>query len=360
MKRLLIDMRVVQPHHSGVGVYALKMLQALVACGELEIHALSATPDYLRTYADCTNVTIHTAPSHERHPMSELWMNTVLPRLIQRLEIDYYWGAAFLIPWCKTACKKIVAIHDLSVFTMRGEYPRKFALMMRNYIRLSVRSADAVTVLTGTVGTDLLAHGAKPASVFRIPCGVDENYSSQTEGLPSEWVLPEKFLLCIGAGNPRKNIELVEQALPLIGQSDLCLVTVGFYDDYAVESDGRVYRIPWLQQNQLAQLYRSAQMLVFPSLDEGFGMPVVEAFACGCPVLVSDIPVLREVSKGAAVVCDCRTAEVLAEKLRMVLEDSVQLAQLKAAGLEVAKQYTWQNAARQFCSMLNALDGANG
>lgn len=168
---------------------------------------------------------------------------------------------------------------------------------------------------------------------------------------------PEAFALHVGTIEPRKNLKVLLEAWPLLqqeGEEPLALVLCGRLgwasEDAAPllakgEAEGWLFRPGYVDNPQLAALYRKARCVVFPSLYEGFGLPAVEAQWAGTPLLCSDIPVLREVTGGAALFLPPEDPEAWAEALRQIQSDSKLRKDLKARGRAHAAQLSWEQAA---------------
>lgn len=344
-KRILIDARCIFKNLSGVGIYTLEMIRCLLRNGKWDLELLSACPDVLRDLLGDNEVIIHKAPSHESHPVSEIWLNTMLPRLIKRRGVDLYWGPAFLIPWVKVNCPTVVTVHDLTVFDYPGEYRRRFGWLIKNYIRFGVAAASCVATVSESVKRKLQEMFGRQVVVQCVPCGVDEKYYCEPTGAAN---VSGKYLLMIGGGSARKNVGAVIQLFRdgLIKDKDVKLVIVG---GGRSEADGeRVIRLPWLPHNELAGLYRKAALMAFPSLDEGFGIPIIEAFQCGCPVVLSDIPVFHEVAGDCGFYFRPGDSESLNHVIDRVLSlNEDELECLRGRMYETASQYTWNGSAEK-------------
>ncbi|MDD4278395.1 MAG: glycosyltransferase family 1 protein [Candidatus Sumerlaeales bacterium] len=353
--RILVDARVIKANSTGVGVFVLEVVRALENVDKFELVYLTECPDYLRSVLG-KNVDLYDAPGMERHPGSEIWLNTKVKSIVKRERIDVYWGPAFLIPWVDIGCPKIVTIHDLTIITYPEEYSRAFVALMSWYIRLSTRSSTAITVPSNSVRASIKSLFPLVYDKCRVvSCGVSGDFANTNSGETLPFALPERYLFALGDGFPRKNIELVRQAFDLIRENtDLSLVTVDNKVNKMIVND-RVVKLPHLKHQQLAQIYKSARMLVFPSTEEGFGIPVIEALACRCPVLLSDIDVLREVSGNIAQYFDPKNKKELAEKIVKLDCDENMRQTMIEKGLSIVKEFSWENSAIQLGNVIEEL-----
>jgi glycosyltransferase involved in cell wall biosynthesis len=259
---------------------------------------------------------------YEWHPWGELYLDFGLRKLAERLGADVYLGPAFLIPTHKTPYAKIVTIHDLTVFEYPDAYPREFAYYLRWAISRSVKAADVVLCTTRFVEQQIAARWPQHAAKCRvIPLGIDEYFYRPVVPRREAGELPRDFILTVGAGNPRKNALFGAQIVKHMREQH------GLPYEYVVVGKDAslpawVRQFPPLPKERLPEFYSKAALLLVPSISEGFGLPVVEALACGCPVAVSDRGALPEVAGEAAALIfplernPAEIAPALAELLR--------------------------------------------
>ena len=366
---ILIDARAVRRRHSGIGVYTESMTHALDSMSEgHDISALTLEPG--AWLQPLRNVTLWPAPvDFECHPRAEFYENVGLPRLLHELETDLLWGPAFLIPWVRTKARKVVTIHDLTVFSHPECYPRHFAAYMRWVIRLSVRAADLVIAdsdaVRAAISEEFGRSGKRVETVHAAPdaifCPADPAAPAadrahvpavlaklEAEGLP--------YVLAIGSGDPRKNTEFTERVMRRVrtaGDTPTALVVLG-----RAETAGRedlTVRLGWLDQPALREVYRRARMFLFPSLHEGFGMPALEAMACGCPVVTSRAGSLPEVCGDAAAYIDQADEFEAAERITRLLQSPEELARLRQAGLAQAARFSWKQSAEKLLRLFQEI-----
>ncbi len=317
----------------------------------------------------------YTRPGQDWPPSGEACWNS---QRVQRMEVgkwamlwrgmrdrlDLYHGTNFKM---HTTGKYggVVTIHDVwldrhpeyspKIFGQRGSFrrTRRTARKARRIITVSEFSAREIQEL----------YGIPPERIAVIYNGVSEEFrpvhDDQAMGeLRRRLGLPAGgFILFIGGANPRKNhrafLQAAAQRLDRLGGRPLVLVgdAVHRFGDYretarSLGIDGRVLCTGRLSMPDIRLLYSHADLFVFPSLYEGFGMPVLEAMACGAPTITSNSTALPEVGGDAAILVDPENAEKLGEAMVRVLEDEELRHTLKAKGLTRVKDFSWDRAAR--------------
>ena len=261
----------------------------------------------------------------------------------------------------QSGARLAVTVHDMipemrpSDWHGRHPHPRKKELVL---------SADLVFCVSSATADSLNElYGRIPGKVVTAPHGVNHSiFQPQSPPLPSR--LDRPYVLYVGSRSRYKNFGVLLSALSILRKEgrDLGLVLVGGGVLRRAErrsiagllSAGE-FRHCFPSDQELAILYNSSTVLCFPSLQEGFGLPILEAMACGCPTVISDIPVFHEVGGDAAEYFDPYSAESLANKLSEVLRDSERRKNLRAKGLERAACFTWHNTAKLVCEAYESI-----
>jgi glycosyltransferase involved in cell wall biosynthesis len=258
------------------------------------------------------------------------WYLASLPRHAARDGVDVLHCPGHRGP-IRSRVPVVMTIHDLAVL----RYPETFNRWTRTYSRLLLprvaRAAArviAVSELTARDAVELL--GVDPGRIRVIPHGVDEPF---TPAGPAD---DGDYVLAVGTVEPRKNLERVAAAARRVGV-ELRVAGAPGWGEVRVESLG------FVDDERLAELYRGAACLVYPSLYEGFGLPVLEAMACGTPVVTSTGSAPAEVADGAAVLVDPLDIEAIAAGIDEAMR---RREELRAAGIERARGYTWAAAAK--------------
>jgi glycosyltransferase involved in cell wall biosynthesis len=298
-----------------------------------------------------------------------LWHRAKLPVPADWLsgEVDLYHCPDFVLPPLRHA-RGILTVHDLA-FLMRPDCAdERLRAYLEEVVPRSVRRADFIIADSENTRNDLVVLlGVRPSSVAVVPGGVEERFKRITapESLQKArqrlGVGTSPFILAIGVIEPRKNLNRLMDAFQSLKErgnvpADLKLVLAGgkgwLYDDifehHAASPVREDILLPgFVSDDLLPSIYSLAEALAFPSLYEGFGLPILEAMACGTPVVASRASCLPEVAEGAALLVDPNNVEGLTSALELVLLDTDLRARLVEQGLARARQYTWRRAAEQ-------------
>jgi glycosyltransferase involved in cell wall biosynthesis len=294
-------------------------------------------------------------PTH-RPAIRVLWEQLSQPQTLARIGADLVHCPAFVGPLIGS-CPSVVTIHDLSFL----RYPSFFRLANRVYLsaftRLSARRARRVIAVSGHAAQEasrLL--GVEPERIDVVYNGVDPDFRP----LPDESVerfreargLPATFLLFVGTLEPRKNLVRLLQAFSRLRQGQVKLVVAGGLGWMCDELWDQVVHLGlaesvvftgYLPREELPMWYNAALALVYPSLYEGFGLPVVEAQACGTPVIASSGGALPEVAGDAALLTDPRDVSQMRDQMDRVVKDRAIRRELAARGIANARRFSWQN-----------------
>lgn len=294
----------------------------------------------------------------ERRSVRILWEQVVWPW--QSRQLDLMHSMAFVIPFIKP-CPAVVTVYDLSFL----HFPEQFPALQRWYLssqtKRSCRAAKRVITISESSRQDVHTFFGVPLSQIEVVVpGVNGRYhplpSAQITAFRQKHNLPERFILHVGTLQPRKNIPILLAALAKLPDKTIPLVLAGgkgwLYDDIfaQIEALGLVDRVifpGYVADEELPSWYNAATLFAFPSVYEGFGMPVVEAMACGTPVVASNASSIPEAVGEAGLLFDTQDAAQLAERMASVLGDSALWATMRVAGLQHAKTFSWEAAGRK-------------
>jgi len=264
-----------------------------------------------------------------------------------------------------TSVPIVVTIHDLSFETYPTFFNLKDRFLFRTFVPYTAWRATRIITCSEHTKSDLVRHyGVPPDRVVVMPYGVDDRFfridrRDAQESVRTRYQGLEKFILFVGALQPRKNvIRLIEAFHWLRASSDLShkLVIVGkkkyLYEQIrsTVRERGLEDEIVFsghVSEDDLLSFYGAADLLVFPSLFEGFGLPPLEAMACGTPVVCSHVTSLPEVVGDAALLVDPHDTQGIGRAMLQVLTDANLRRQLIAKGLEQSRLFRWENTARR-------------
>ncbi|OGM05501.1 hypothetical protein A2125_00285 [Candidatus Woesebacteria bacterium GWB1_43_5] len=267
-------------------------------------------------------------------------------------EIDVFHSSDWSQP--PSSAFKVTTIHDLAPLLLPEFTPKRVVSVHTRRLDWVKREADRIIVPTNATENDLINLGFDQRKIRVIYEGVDPIFKARTEfevqSLKRKLGVKTNYLLGIGV-NRRKNTDRIIQAFKKLKdeqglrlwRKDLKLVLVGHkYED--IKSDEGIIFAGHVKDEDMPVLYSGASALVYPSLYEGFGLPILEAFACNCPVVTSNISSMAEVAKNAAVLVNPQSVDSIAEGIeKAVLARSV----LTHRGLERVKEFSWEKAGRE-------------
>ena len=308
-----------------------------------------------------TTLELHLSRRDTSNPAGRVvWEQLAQPGVLRQIGADLVHGPVFVGPLV-APCPVVATIHDLSFI----RFPHMFRPANRLYLtimtRLSARRARrliAVSEHAASESVDLL--GTPREKVTVVYHGVDEVFrprsASEVDEFRRRKGLPEDFVLFVGTLEPRKNLVRLIEAFAQIDEGRYQLVLAGgkgwLYDDLFTRVEelglGDAVLFPgYVPNEELPLWYNAASAFAYPSLYEGFGMPVTEAQACGTPVLTSNVSSLPEAAGEAALLVDPYDVDALASGLKRMLGDQALRKHLRDEGLARARAFTWARTARE-------------
>ena len=279
-----------------------------------------------------------------------------LRRSCRKQPVDVYHETTFF-PAALREVPVVYTMYDLSLIKYRSEHPRERLWFFDLFFQHRLPYAAHILTISDYVRNEILEElGISPERVTTTPLAADPIFSPRRKSHVSEilkkngW--PADYILFVGTLEPRKNLSLLIKALTGT-QTQVPLILVGWYGwgdkEWLRRIDPdlrkRIFIAGHVDEETLACLYSGASAFVFPSLYEGFGLPILEAMACGCPVISSNAASMPEVAGDAAVLIDPTDAEALAHELDQVLTDSNARQSIIRRGLERSRQFSWRKTA---------------
>ncbi len=294
-------------------------------------------------------------------PGKLLWDQSAVTRVAAREHVDLLFSPKFTAPLL-APCPTVISLHGSEWFTHPERYKRLDVAYVRLLTPLYCHRADAILSNSELTTRDFVRLLKVPAAkIVTIPFAAHPIFRPVTDEAERERVrrrygLPPRFLLFVGKIYPGKNLGGLFEAFARLTSAypDLGLVVVGD-TRWAYESDfarvaalgitGRVLFTGWVPQGDLPAIYSQAELFVFPSFYEGFGIPAVEAMATGCPAAVAATGALPEVTGGAAELFDPADPADMADKIAALLASPEHRAELRQRGIIRARDFSWDKAA---------------
>ena len=280
--------------------------------------------------------------------LREQW---VIPRILRRLKPDLFHTPTYAAPLA-CPCPLVMTVHDLIPMRFASEYGLRHRLYYPLVVRRNARRAACVTTVSECSRRDICDMlGVDGANVTVVPDAVDARFrAAPAPHLPRS----KPYILAMGNEKPHKDMAPAVAAFELIAsRGDWDLLLVGGVSSRltrmleASPQASRIRALDYVSEERLPSLYAEADLFVFPSRYEGFGLPPLEAMACGTPVVVFDTPAIEEICGDAAIRVPVGDAAALAHAMGQVLSDPARARALVRAGHERASRYSWDDTVRQ-------------
>lgn len=356
--RIIFDARVIEKQTHGIARFCVKLLDQLLALDlQNEYLVLTRFPwvkDWFQPLARVTWRTVAIPPYTLRE-------QALIPWLLRKDPFDLFFSPTYALPLA-LASRSILTIHDLIHLIFPKEYGWKYRWYYRLLVRPAIARSRRVFTVSESSRRDIVTFlGGEKVRIEVIPNGLDSFWSPRPEDpeFLKRHKLAAGFILFVGNYRPHKNFPRVLEAFRRLvreGTYPGKLVVVGLTPDRVpVELTGRLVVFPFCPDSELVLLYSSAHLLMAPSLYEGFGLPVLEAMACGCPVLVSRAASLPEITGTAGLQVDPFQVEDLWSGLKQILTDPVLRQEMIRSGLDQARRYSWKATAQKVLQVFEEL-----
>jgi glycosyltransferase involved in cell wall biosynthesis len=297
-----------------------------------------------------------------RPPFRILWEQTLFPLSLRSRQADLVHCPMHVLPFLSRRRRKVVTIHDLAFMTFPGSHKRWNRLYLRLFTRWSLGQADRVIAVSESTRREIVRLFGMPRRMIDVVYnGVDERFAPQpaaaVERFRREKGLPSRFILYLGTLEPRKNVEALLRAYAAARKTlpqDVKLVVAGGkgwgYEpvfETAEKLDlGDTLQFPgFVPDDELPLWYSAAEIFVYPSLYEGFGLPPLEAMACGTPVIASNSTSLPEVVGDAGILVSPHDDDALRDAILRVAGDQSLREEMSRKGIERAAMFSWVETA---------------
>ncbi len=334
---------------AGVGVYTTQILRAMAV----------ERPDCRFTVYVPAGVAGYGAPSIAYRPLPDVPLigrHVQWPARLRRLKPDVFFGAVGALPLMNVGSPSVITVHDLAIYRNAGWFPQRQPLSTRWVVPSSLRRADRVIAVSSNTAMDTEDLFGVPASrITVVPHGVSAGLrpmsGDEVADARERLHLPERFILFVGTIEPRKNLLTLLDAWAMMRDRPDLVIVGGWGWNYGPIRERisrlgeRVHHLDGLEPAQLPAVYNLARVLAHPAWYEGFGLPPLEAMACGTPVVVSDTSSLPEVVGDAGLVVAAGDADAWRKALERILADQDFAAELRRKGILRAAEFSWNRSA---------------
>ena len=359
--KVALDASAVPDPPGGAGRYVLALAGALHRRDDVDVTVVTRKGDVVRWPAPV----VDRAPA--RRPVRLGWEQVGLPQVVRGLRTDVHHGPHYTMPLA-LGLPAVVTVHDLSFFTHPEWHQRTKVAFFRAAIATAARRASALIAVSAATAAllDVRAHPKAPVHV--VPHGVDHDRFRPDDAGDDQAALARTgvtrpYVVFVGTLEPRKDVPTLVRAFDRLAgaDADLTLLLAGARgwgadavdraEAEAAHGD-RILRPGYVPEDDMPALLRHAAAVAYPSLEEGFGLPVLEAMACGAPVVTTSGTVMEEVAAGAAFLTPPGDDRRLAEALEAAIEGD---ADRRRLGLEVAARHTWEASAAGHAEVYRAV-----
>jgi len=301
---------------------------------------------------------------------------TILRKIFRRLlffytkfsnkKFDLYWEPNF-VPLKNIKARKVVtSIHDFSFMLYKDFHPKERIEFFENNFFQNIYRSNVIICFSNFTKREILERlNLDEKRVKVIYHGIDHNLFKIYNNFKLNFKLPKKFILSVGSIEPRKNLKGLLTAyskLPIDIKNEYHLVLAGFKGwnnkeilDLIEKNKRYIHYLGYVSDLELAQIYNLASLFIYPSFYEGFGLPPLEAMACGTPVITSNVSSLPEVGGEAVVYCNPYDVEDIKNKIEMVIKDEVLQKEMIKKGLKRAKQFTWEKSSQEHLKLFKEI-----
>jgi alpha-1,3-rhamnosyl/mannosyltransferase len=355
--RIAVDLRaLVGARPTGIGHATRALLLALARRKSASYLGLAHAPVGCAAELEAAGVEIEI----RRAPLGVLWQQLWLPVRLARGDVDLYWSPIHTLP-SRLEQPAIVTVHDLSALAVPEMHTLRHRLSVLPFLRSSLSRADRIAAVSEATAAEVRRYFPEcGAKIAVVPNGVEPVFrpgkAAEITATREKLRCPRGYVLSVATLEPRKNLGVLFDAWECLASGDPStppLLLAGASGWKNRELERRLAELGalgarhlgYLERPELVRVFQAARAFVYPSLYEGFGLPALEALACGIPTIVSDRTSLPEIVGAAGTIFPAEDPRVLAAGLRQVLDDEDEARRLARLGIERAASFTWERAA---------------
>jgi glycosyltransferase involved in cell wall biosynthesis len=381
MLKIGIDISSISPPRTGIGNYTYYLLKYLLTLDKTNKYFLfsnRAIPDreLLQLNVKNSNLYYINLPPKIK---SILWYYIILPTYLKKYSIDIFLSPAFFLPLkIQRQLKMITVIHDLIAQKYPQTHTRATRIIHKVFFKSSLKRADLILTVSQNTKKDLLELFSIPSSKVKVLYpGISPQFKIVKDKtlhtiIRKKYNLPDKYILFVGTIEPRKNLASLLKAFVYLKRKEKIphkLVIVGkkgwLYNNifkiiFSNNLRKEIILTGFVDERDLPVIYTLAEILVYPSIYEGFGLPPLEAMACGTPVIVSNTSSLPEVCGDAAYYVNPYDIRDIAKGILTVLKDKQLQQTLIQKGLTRVKFFNWEVTASKLIDIFYNLSNNEG
>ncbi len=362
--KILFDARLHQPYMTGMSRYMVSLLKNLLTIDTKNEYIILINSKIdkdntiFKELKSFNNIKFEISDISHMGPINQFKM----PRLIKEINPDIYHYPHLDVPI--SGIPTVCTIHDTAILYGIKKFKDYIGLKsfyIKYILKRSIEKSDKVIFISNSTKNEIVEKlKIKSDKKFGVIYnGIDEHFAKLPEvnyDINKKYNLPQNYILYIGMIRPHKNIERMIEAVKLL-DSDIPLILVGKeYEKYKIDlNSDKVIHIEQVNEDDLKLLYKNALCFLFPSLIEGFGLPILESMSLGTPVITSNFGAMKEVAGDAGVLVNSHDINDIAQKLKLVIEDEVKRKELIYKGDLRVKDFSWRNTAKEVLNVYKEL-----
>ncbi|WP_078409099.1 glycosyltransferase family 4 protein [Priestia abyssalis] len=369
--KIAIDCRKLVGNKTGIGNYLESLLSKLLEIDSINKYYLlfDSLPQFKyesdQVEIICINKFREIFPSEQLYNV--FWLNFLVPSRLKKLSIDIFWGPNFVKPIFFPNKNSIVTIHDLAFIKNKEDHSRFHSLYLNIYLQLTLKKNLKVLTVSEYTRSDVIKEFNLSEENVRVSyCAIETRNILPSNNLSLH--LPKNYSLFVGTTEKRKNINVILESLAYslqYGLETLPLVVVGAKGNGLEETkkkikelgiEKHVYFTGYVTNEELAYIYSNAKIFIFPSLYEGFGIPLLEAMMYEVPIITSSVTSLPEVADDAALYIDPQSPQDLSRAVNRLLKNDSLQKELIQKGKQRLSYFSWEKSALVLLDLLREME----